>query len=134
MNFTNPSGGGFTGIELLPGTQFKLTVDVNDFKKISLPINWADWYWNNVTKRYEKAFNKNKINVFIDSKTKNIVGKNSAGILVPIKVITVSSEYNYDNVLSVVGENNIPELAEWHVYGNEQQGRFFLKSCPTGGI
>jgi hypothetical protein len=26
--------------------------------------------------------------------------------------------------LTVPDENNIPELAEWHVYGNEQQGRF----------
>jgi hypothetical protein len=32
----------------------------------------------------------------------------------------------------LVDENNIPELAEWHVYGNEQQGRFSLPSPALG--
>jgi len=29
-------------------------------------------------------------------------------------------------------KNNIPELAEWHVYGNEQQGWFSLPSPALG--
>jgi hypothetical protein len=36
----------------------------------------------------------------------------------------------YNNWQYLVDENNIPELAEWHVYGNEQQGRF-LTVYPT---
>ena len=44
--------------------------------------------------------------------------------MVPIIIRSVMSVYNYDNFLTLVGENNIPELAEWHVYGNEQPGRF----------
>jgi hypothetical protein len=40
----------------------------------------------------------NKINIFIDPITKNIVGRQTNGSMVPIKIILISSEYNYDNV------------------------------------